>query len=265
MARSPSVPQRVSASLTPAQMQEAIPKIERRVAEVEAFDPNSVRDRTDPRISALEKKLETLLDSVFGHGTIEYERYKYEVTTLDRAVHGYGFEVPLHEIVQGLQEGKGAIVHHLKEILALFDEDITDRGASPMGQAIRAYQNLDLHPEIARAASELFRDGHYAEAIEKSVKALNALVRLRSEIEDKDGSALMEFVFSPKNPVLKFNALSDQSDIDEQRGFMMMMSGAVAGLRNPRAHKIIKDDPESALEFIAFVSLLGKLVDKAKK
>jgi hypothetical protein len=64
---------------------------------------------------------------------------------------------------------------------------------------------------------------------------------------------------------LKFNSLSDQPDHDEQKGFMMMFSGAVAGLRNPRAHKIIEDDPEMALEFIAFVSLLAKLADKAKK
>jgi len=63
----------------------------------------------------------------------------------------------------------------------------------------------------------------------------------------------------------EFNALADVSDSDEQKGFMMMFSGALAGLRNPRAHKIIKDDPEKALEFIAFVSLLAKLADKAKK
>lgn len=75
----------------------------------------------------------------------------------------------------------------------------------------------------------------------------------------------MEFVFAPGNPLLAFNALEDQSDKDEQKGFMMLFSGAVAGLRNPRAHKIIKDDPESALEFIAFISLLAKMVDKAKK
>jgi hypothetical protein len=36
-------------------------------------------------------------------------------------------------------------------------------------------------------------------------------------------------------------------------------------LRNPRAHGFIHDDAERALEFIAFVSLLAKLVDEAKK
>jgi hypothetical protein len=46
---------------------------------------------------------------------------------------------------------------------------------------------------------------------------------------------------------------------------MMMFSGAVAGLRNPRAHKIIKDDPVMALAFIAFVSLLANLADRATK
>jgi len=45
---------------------------------------------------------------------------------------------------------------------------------------------------------------------------------------------------------------------------MMLFSGAVSGLRNPRAHSFIDDDPERALEFIAFVSLLAKLLDKAK-
>lgn len=116
-----------------------------------------------------------------------------------------------------------------------------------------------------RAAGQLYRDGHYPNAILEAVKALNARVRLRSGIDDKDGSALMEQVFSPNNPVLKFNSLADQSDRDEQKGFMMLFSGAVAGLRNPRAHKIMQDDPEEALEFIAFISLLAKLLDKARK
>jgi uncharacterized protein (TIGR02391 family) len=70
--------------------------------------------------------------------------------------------------------------------------------------------------------------------------------------------------FSPNSPVLKFNALANQSDKDEQKGFMQMFAGAVSGLRNPRAHGFLKDDPERALEFIAFVSLLAKLLDETK-
>jgi uncharacterized protein (TIGR02391 family) len=131
-------------------------------------------------------------------------------------------------------------------------------------RAVRAYRDLDLHPVIGEAASKLYLDGHYASAIEDAVKALNNLVRGRSG-KELDGDNLMTTVFSPNNPILQFNDLKDQSDRDEQKGFMMMFAGAVAGLRNPRAHKLIKDDPERALEFIAFVSLLAKLLDGVKK
>jgi len=46
---------------------------------------------------------------------------------------------------------------------------------------------------------------------------------------------------------------------------MWLFSGAVMGIRNPRAHKLIEDDPERAIEFIAFISLLAKLLDSATK
>jgi uncharacterized protein (TIGR02391 family) len=138
------------------------------------------------------------------------------------------------------------------------------KAPQPHGRSLRAYEGLTLHPEVARAASDLYRNGHYANAVEASVKALNGLVRLRSRLE-LDGTPLMETAFSPNHPVIKFNDLTDQSDRDEQKGFMMMFSGAVSGLRNPRAHGFIRDDPERALEFIAFVSLLAKLLDEAKK
>jgi uncharacterized protein (TIGR02391 family) len=138
------------------------------------------------------------------------------------------------------------------------------REGSQTDRVIRAYRDLDLHPVIAEAANKLYLDGHYANAIEDAVKALNNLVRMRSG-EVLDGMALMQKVFSPNAPILKFNPMADQTDKDEQQGFMMMFAGAVTGLRNPRAHKLIKDDPEQALEFIAFVSLLAKLLDGAKK
>ena len=136
--------------------------------------------------------------------------------------------------------------------------------ANGANRTLRAYEGLDLHPEIARAATKLFRDGHYANAVEAAVKALNNLVRLRSGLE-LDGSTLMEQAFSLNKPILQFNALSDQSERDEQRGYMMMFAGAVAGLRNPRAHKFVQDNAERALEFIAFVSLLAKLLDETER
>lgn len=74
----------------------------------------------------------------------------------------------------------------------------------------------------------------------------------------------MQNVFSPKNPVLKFSDLQTQTEQSEQQGMMFLYAGAMLALRNPRAHEIIEDDPEKALEYIAFLSLLAKSLDKAK-
>ena len=265
MIRRTKQPAPQSANLSLKQMELDIPKLERRIADLEKFDVNSVNDRSDPRIDALEKELDTLLVMIFGAGTVEYYRYKWPVTRLDTASTNMMYKTPIDEVREGLRSGIATSKANLEAIKKGFIEELQDAGQISTGKTLTAYEGLELHPAIERTVGRLFRNGHYANAVEDAVKALNALVRLNSGVDDKDGLHLMEFVFSPKGPVLKFNNLADPSDVDEQRGFMMMFSGAVAGLRNPRAHKIIKDDPEMALEFIAFVSVLAKLADKATK
>jgi uncharacterized protein (TIGR02391 family) len=175
------------------------------------------------------------------------------------------YETPLHDVHEGLRQGIALATLQLEGIVADFKEELGDLGETSATKALRAYEGLGIHPAIERASGQLYRDGHYANAVEDAVKALNALVRMNSGVDDKDGVDLMQHVFSANSPVLKFNALQDKSDLDEQKGFMQMFSGAVAGLRNPRAHKIIKDEPALALEFIAFISLLAQLADRAKK
>jgi uncharacterized protein (TIGR02391 family) len=265
MTKRPVIPTAQPANLSFQQMREAIPKIEKRLVELRTFEVDSVRERSDPRIGVLSNKLETLLQSVFGTGTIEYERYRWKVTHFDTAAHFINRPTPIHEVHEGLRRGISTAILQLESIVSAFNEELTDSGETPASKAIRAYEGFDIHPAIERAAGQLYQDGHYANAVENAVKALNALVRLNSGVDDKDGTSLMEVVFNPKSPILKFNDLKDQSDHDEQKGFMMMFSGAVAGLRNPRAHKIITDEAGLALEFVAFVSLLAQLADRAKR
>ncbi len=265
MVRKSKQPEPQAANLSLQQMELSIPKIDRRIADLEKFEIDSVNDRSDPRIDALAKQLDTLLVSIFGAGTVEYNRYHWSVTRLDTASLNMMHKTPIDEVREGLRRGIATAKANLETIKAGFLEELGDAGRTSTGKTLKAYEGLELHLAIERAAGQLFRDGHYANAVEDAVKALNALVRMNSGIDNKDGTALMEYVFSTKNPVLKFNNLSDDFEIDEQKGFMMMFSGAVVGLRNPRAHKIIKDDPEMAMEFIAFISLLAKLADQTKK
>ena len=136
-----------------------------------------------------------------------------------------------------------------------------DPTPSPASKALRAYDGLELHPEIERRAGKLFRDGHHAGAVEAACKALNGLVQLRSGRDDLDGAPLMMKVFSVNDPEIAFNALKDESDRSEQQGLMHLFAGAMLAFRNPRAHKFVQDHPERALERIRFVSLLAKLLD----
>jgi uncharacterized protein (TIGR02391 family) len=263
MARRSQPPQPQPADLNPAQARSGIERLKRRISDLEGFDVSKVRERWSADVTALQTSIDETLSRVFGAHTTDYERYS-SAANLDRGpiILGSGPDAP-HEVQQYLNEGKQRALALLKQAVRGLEELVGDDQGGD-NKILRAYQGLDLHSEIARAANDLYQNGHYANAIEDAVKALNDLVRLRSRTE-LDGTTLMENVFSPNKPILRFNELADQSDRDEQKGFMMMFSGAVAGLRNPRAHRLIKDDPERALEFIAYISLLAKLLDGAKK
>jgi hypothetical protein len=144
-------------------MQTAIPMIDRRLAELENFDPDSVDDRSDARITALSSKLDDLLVSIFDADTIEYERYQWSVTHLDTAgMNVYG--TPLDEVRQGLHQGKSTAKAQLEAIKSGFLEKLEDAGITSAGRSLRAYEGLDLHADIQRAAGQLYRDGHYASA-----------------------------------------------------------------------------------------------------
>ncbi len=120
-----------------------------------------------------------------------------------------------------------------------------------------------LHPRIGAAAGELFNDAHYRQSIFEACLALQHAVREKSGSTAKDGTALMENVFSARRPILE---ISD--DQDERRGFMWLFEGAIMGLRNPRGHGLSTDNdmtPEECLEWLAFLSALMRVVDRSEK
>ena len=244
-------------------MRASIPKLERRIRELESIDINTIQQRYDPQISAMEDKIDSTLVGIFGAESIEYNRY--HIGSLDRASINMMYATPIHEIREGYSRGIAQALSTLRTIIELFQEEFEDLGDSPSGRALKALGELELHPEIDRAVGKLFKDGHYANAVEDACKVLDGLVKIRSGKHDLSGTELMQFVFSPKNPVLKFSALDTQSDQSEQQGMMFLFAGAMLAIRNPRAHQIVKDDPERALEYIGLLSLLAKSLDDTER
>ncbi len=262
MARRRTLPEPQAATLTTEDMRAAIPTLQRRIVELEAIDVETIQERGEPRLDALEQKVDSTLTDLFGHDSIEHRRFG---VMLDTASINMAYGTPIQEVQAGYKRGINQAISNLQTIIELFEEKIEDKGDSPVGRAMRAFSDLDLHPEISRAVSKLFLDGHYANAIEDSCKVLDAIVKLRSGIDDRSGTELMQAVFSPKNPVLQFSGLSTESERSEQQGMMFLYSGAMLAFRNPRAHELMEDDPERALEYIAFISLLAKSLDDATR
>jgi len=157
------------------------------------------------------------------------------------------------------------MVTSLNGLLARLEEKRVDIGADPAVRARTTFEGMDLHPRIAAVCGDLYRDGHYSQAVFDASKALVNFVKERSGKYDLDGTKLMTTVFSKNNPVLAFNELKDQSDSDEQEGMMYLFMGAVLGVRNPRGHSFLTDSPEGALEYIGLLSLLANRVEKAKR
>ena len=263
MARRNKTGQPQPANLTPIQMKDAIPVLKRRISELKVIDVNTIQDRGEPRFEALEQKIDTTLMDIFGNDTDEFRRFA--VDRLDTASWNMMGETPIYEVREGYKWGIEAAISNLQTIVDLFEEKIADLGETPAGRALKALGGLQIHPEIERAVEKLFQDGHYANAVEDACKVLDGLVKIRSGKHDLSGTELMKNVFSPKNPILKFSDLQTQSEQSEQQGMMFLYAGAMLALRNPRAHEIIEDDPEKALEYIAFLSLLAKSLDKAKR
>ncbi len=252
-----------AAVLSADDMRAAIPKLERRLAELNALDPNTAQGHGDQNFKAAELKLDDTLVGIFGNGTVDYLRYR--IYSLDTGPVFMGRQAPLHETRDGYKRGKEKAITNVKTIIDLFQENLEGSGESREGRALRAIGDLDLHPEIRRAAEALFRDKHYANAIEDACKVLDALVKMRSGQHDLSGTELMQKTFSVNNPTLRFNPGTTESDKSEQQGMMFLYAGTMLAFRNPRAHEIIKDDPEIALEVLSFISFLAKALDSAQR
>ncbi len=118
----------------------------------------------------------------------------------------------------------------------------------------------NLHPTVQRIADELFSNGHYREAILNTYIELVNAVKTKSGLHHIDNTRLMQTAFSKDNPVIIVS-----EDSDEQVGFMWLFTGAVMGIRNPKAHRLIQqNDPQRTIEWLSFASVLFRVLDDSK-
>jgi len=143
--RRPTPPQPQAANLTIDQMKLGITRLQRRISDLEAFDPQSVPKRFPPEVTALETSIEETLAAVFGHGTLEFNRY-IPAARLDRGpptvILSDRFRVnradPLQLAHRYLTEGKQAAILLLQQGVRGLEEEIGDREVATPETAVEA-------------------------------------------------------------------------------------------------------------------------------
>lgn len=122
----------------------------------------------------------------------------------------------------------------------------------------------NIHPQIISVAKSRFNDGHYADAVEAAFKEINVRVKTiyrQRTSEEKDGVRLMQSAFSVQNPIIKIGDISTETGRDIQQGYMEMFSGAIKGIRNPKAHNNQTISKTDAIRKLHFASMLMHKLD----
>lgn len=129
--------------------------------------------------------------------------------------------------------------------------------------ALHPFDRRNIHPRLPPKVRKLFDDGHYAEATFEAFKYVDKVVQNHSKISES-GMKLMMQVFDEAKPILQLTTLSNASEVDEQKGYRFLFSGAVMAIRNPRGHEVnISDDPDTCLDHLAFASLLLRRLEQS--
>jgi len=239
----------------------AIAKLRRRIQELEQIDFRAAVLNHTGAVEAATSNLRATVLDVFGPNSPEFREHRY----LDIWAGPLYMNMTHGAVIEGQSRGRTQVIGILNGLIRRLDEKRADliAGASPAPSTY--FDRLNLHPRILDVTRDLFLDGHHWEAVFAAAKTLVNYVKERSGRHDLDGAPLVRTVFSPKDPVLAFNALADQTDHDEQEGMMHLFEGAVLAVRNPGGHSFPEGPEQRAIEYIFFLSLLAYRVQEAKR
>jgi uncharacterized protein (TIGR02391 family) len=237
-----------------------IAKLKRRIGDVQTLNPETI-PFDDARIDTVEVSIRETIREIFGPRSPEFDDQQYH-----KIWHG-GINLMDSDYVRQAKFAAGIpqTITMLEGLIKRLEEKREDLVDGVTSAPSNYFDQLNLHPRIRDVARDQFLDGYHWEAVFAAAKALVNYVKERSGRHDLDGAPLMRTVFSKNEPVLAFNDLSDQTDLDEQEGMMHLFEGTVLGIRNPGGHSFPEGPEQRAIEYISFLSLLAYRVQEAKR
>lgn len=125
----------------------------------------------------------------------------------------------------------------------------------------------DVHPDILTFCTEELLADNYFHAVLEAVKGVMDKIRQQTGLTD-DGMTLIDRALAGDPPMLAINALSNENEKSEQRGFANLVRGATGMFRNPTAHaprlhwKMTKEDAE---DLFSLLSLIHRRLDSSHR
>lgn len=116
--------EKTQANLSIQQMRDALPKIDRRLDELNNFDVGSVTKYGDAKVSAIEQKLDSFLVATFGSDTVEYDRYRWIAHIMPMT---FWPDMTAYDVQKGVSEGLESSKAQLEGMKSLFLEEIENQ------------------------------------------------------------------------------------------------------------------------------------------
>jgi uncharacterized protein (TIGR02391 family) len=154
-----------------------------------------------------------------------------------------------------IQEKRKALLHtYVEQLQELAPPEV------PTGADLYRF-----HSEIDLVSSHLYRESHFAQAVqEASLRVMDEVKRASGICDDGDSLIDKAFGFDEQIPVIQFNSLETESHRECQRGTMYLFKGMV-GFCNSKAHcDRLFDDALHAHEYLALASLLMRMLEIAQ-
>lgn len=126
----------------------------------------------------------------------------------------------------------------------------------PPNELVKRLEDHSLYDEIKGEPLELFKNGHFNEAVRKATEKFEAVIQNRTRSTDI-GKTLMNRTFKVNEPAIALNSLITGNEKSIQEGFQGLTAGMMQAMRNIFSHGDEDQRPaEEAYEMLLFINWL---------
>ncbi|WP_217615949.1 TIGR02391 family protein [Cellulomonas sp. GbtcB1] len=133
-----------------------------------------------------------------------------------------------------------------------------------------ALSPIQLHPLVWAPAQRLWNDGHFRPAVAAAAEAVNSQMKQLTGRNDAPDTSLWQQAFTktdpePGKPRLRWPGAPDDRDVTTMLdGLRQFAPGTNMVIRNPATHEQTELSEQVALEYLATLSVLARLLEQCE-